>query len=119
MQGGRKTSYRSTIGDVVFHSLTANTQNFGSIVTALFISFYEGQIFSRWIVTKITSARGTLYSRKTRIPCGDQLVICGLYLGVQNGDGKNYVTSVSNGCLRYQRPHCYCMLVIQQRSVTH
>jgi hypothetical protein len=36
-------------------------------------------VFSRWIVTNITSARGTLHCRETRIPCGDQLVVCGLY----------------------------------------
>jgi hypothetical protein len=36
-------------------------------------------MFSRWTVTNITSDRGTLHCRKTRIPCGDQLVICGLY----------------------------------------
>jgi hypothetical protein len=41
-------------------------------------------MFSRWIVTNITSARGTLHCRKTRIPCGDQLVICGLYNNTQN-----------------------------------
>jgi hypothetical protein len=35
-------------------------------------------MFSRRIVMNITSARGTLHCRKTRIPCGDQLVICGL-----------------------------------------
>jgi hypothetical protein len=50
-----------------------------SIVTAFFVSFFKGQMFSRWIVTNITSARGTLHCRKTRIPCGDQLMICGLY----------------------------------------
>jgi hypothetical protein len=27
-------------------------------------------MFSRWIVMNITSARGTLHCRKTRIPCG-------------------------------------------------
>jgi hypothetical protein len=37
-------------------------------------------MFSRWIVTNITSARGTVHCRKTHIPCGDQLVICGLYV---------------------------------------
>jgi hypothetical protein len=37
-------------------------------------------MFSRWIVTNITSARGTLHCRNNRIPCGDQLVICGLYM---------------------------------------
>jgi hypothetical protein len=37
-------------------------------------------MFSRWIVTNITSARGTLHCHKTRIPCGDQVVICGLYV---------------------------------------
>jgi hypothetical protein len=36
-------------------------------------------MFSRWIVTNITFVRGTLHCRKTRIPCGDQIVICGLY----------------------------------------
>jgi hypothetical protein len=36
-------------------------------------------MFSRWIVTNIISARGTVLYRKTRIPCGDYLVICGLY----------------------------------------
>jgi hypothetical protein len=37
-------------------------------------------MFSRWIVKNITFARLTLHYRKTRIPCGDQLVICGQYL---------------------------------------
>jgi hypothetical protein len=32
-------------------------------------------MFSRWIVTNITSARGTVHCRKTRIPCGDQLIL--------------------------------------------
>jgi hypothetical protein len=50
-----------------------------SIVTALFISFFEGGMFSRRIVTNSTSAHGTLHYRKTRIPCGNQLVICGQY----------------------------------------
>jgi hypothetical protein len=63
----------------VIHSLTAKNGQFGSIVTALFISFFEGQMFSRWIVTNITSAGRTLHCRKTRIPCGDQIMICGLY----------------------------------------
>jgi hypothetical protein len=43
----------------------------------LFISFFEGKMFSLWIITNITSARGTVRCRKTRIPYGDQLVICG------------------------------------------
>jgi hypothetical protein len=45
----------------------------------LFISFFKGRMFSRWIVTNITSARVTLHCRKTCISCGDQLVICGQY----------------------------------------
>jgi hypothetical protein len=45
----------------------------------LFIPFFEGRMFSRWIVTNITSARGTVHCHKTRIPCGDQLVVCGRY----------------------------------------
>jgi hypothetical protein len=40
----------------------------------------EGRIFSRWIETNFTSARGTLHCHKTRIPCRDQLMICGLYM---------------------------------------
>jgi hypothetical protein len=71
-------------GDVVIHSLTANNGQFGfwkvSVATALLISFFEGRMFSSWIVMNITSARGTLHCRKIRIPCGDQLVICGLYM---------------------------------------
>jgi hypothetical protein len=54
----------------VIYSLIAN---FG-YVDALFISFFEGRMFSRGIVTKITSARGTLHCSKTRIRCRDQLV---------------------------------------------
>jgi hypothetical protein len=37
-------------------------------------------MFSSWIVTYIVSARGTLYCRKTSTPCGNQLVICELYV---------------------------------------
>jgi hypothetical protein len=37
-------------------------------------------MFSRWLVTNITSASRTVHCRKTHISCGDQLVICGLYL---------------------------------------
>jgi hypothetical protein len=37
-------------------------------------------MFSRWIVTHITSVRGNLHCRKTHVPCGDQLKICGLYI---------------------------------------
>jgi hypothetical protein len=36
-------------------------------------------MFSRWIVTNIISDRGTLHCRKTRIHCGNQVVICELY----------------------------------------
>jgi hypothetical protein len=65
-------------GEVVIQNLTANIRQFGSIITTLFISFFERRMLSRWIVTNITSSRGTLHCSKTRIPCGDQLVICGL-----------------------------------------
>jgi hypothetical protein len=68
--GGRKTCYWSAI-----HSVTANIGH----VHVYFISFFEGLVFSCWLVTNVTSARGTLHCRKTRILCGDQLVICGLY----------------------------------------
>jgi hypothetical protein len=37
-------------------------------------------MFSHWIVTNITSARGTFHYHKTRIFCVYyQLVVCGLY----------------------------------------
>jgi hypothetical protein len=45
--GGRKTSCWSARKDVVIHSLTANIEQSGSIVTALFITFFEGRMFSR------------------------------------------------------------------------
>jgi hypothetical protein len=38
-------------------------------------------MFSRRIVTNITTARGTVHCHETRIPCGDQVMICGLYPG--------------------------------------
>jgi hypothetical protein len=57
-------------GDLVIHSLTANTGQFGSIVRVLFISFFEWRMLSHWIVTNISSARATLHCRKTRISCG-------------------------------------------------
>jgi hypothetical protein len=60
-------------GDVVIHNLTANIGQFEGIVTALLIYFFE----EHWRVMNITSARGTLHCRKTRIPCGDPLVFCG------------------------------------------
>jgi hypothetical protein len=40
-------------GDVVIHSLTANIGH----IHALFMSYFEGRMFSRWIVTNIISAR--------------------------------------------------------------
>jgi hypothetical protein len=40
-------------GDVVIQSLTANIGH----VHALFMSYFEGRMFSRWIVTTITYAR--------------------------------------------------------------
>jgi hypothetical protein len=39
-------------------------------------------MFSCWIVTNITSASGTVHCHKTRIPCENQLVICGQYLAI-------------------------------------
>jgi hypothetical protein len=36
-------------------------------------------MFSCWIVMDVTSTHGTFHCRKTHIPCGDQLMICGLY----------------------------------------
>jgi hypothetical protein len=63
----------------VIHSLTANIGQFGLHCNSLVHFFLWGRMFSRWIVTNITSARGTVHCRKIRIPCGDQLVICGLY----------------------------------------
>jgi hypothetical protein len=66
------------LGDISIHILTANVGRVGSIVTALFIYFFEGRMFSCWIVMDVTSTRGTFHCCKTHIPCGDQLMICGL-----------------------------------------
>jgi hypothetical protein len=73
-----QVNYWSAIRDAVIHSLTANIGQFGLHCNSL-VHFFEGRMFSRWIVTHITSARGTLHCCKTRILCGDQLVICGQY----------------------------------------
>jgi hypothetical protein len=65
--------------DLVIHSLTADIGQFkhcNSLVN-FFLWKGGGRTFSRWIVTNITSARGTVHCRKTRIPCGNKLVICG------------------------------------------
>jgi hypothetical protein len=62
--------------DIVIHNLLHTSISL-IIVTAMLIYFFEWRMFSRWIVTNITSVRGTLYCHKTRILCGDQLVICG------------------------------------------
>jgi hypothetical protein len=51
-------------------------------------------MFSRWTVTNITSDRGTLNCRKTLIPCGDQLVICGLYNRTRT-NGRLFTVSVN------------------------
>jgi hypothetical protein len=51
-------------------------------------------MFSRWIVTNITSAVGTVHCRKTRIPCGDQLVICELHLLCDALDISSVVVTV-------------------------
>jgi hypothetical protein len=67
MQVDRRLPIGQRLGDVVIHSLTANIGQIVKVQTALFISFFEGRIFSRWIVTNISSAGGTLHFRKT--PC--------------------------------------------------
>jgi hypothetical protein len=63
----------------VIHILTANCGQFKHCNRLKFISFFDGRMFSRRMVTNITSARGTEHCRKTRIPCGDQFLTCGLY----------------------------------------
>jgi hypothetical protein len=45
-------------------------------------------MFSRWIVTNITSARGTLHCRETRIP---QLVISGQYPKDKDRDDVDWI----------------------------
>jgi hypothetical protein len=57
-------------------------------------------MFSRWIVTKITSARGTVHCRETRIPCGDQLLICGLYIVARSrsSDVNMLHATISGNC---------------------
>jgi hypothetical protein len=64
MQVDGRLSTGQRQGDVVIHSM--------------FMPLFEGRMFSRWTVTNITSARRTLHCLKTRIPFGDQLLICGL-----------------------------------------
>jgi hypothetical protein len=76
----------------VTYSLTSNIGHFGFwrvSVRALYISFFEGQMFSRWIVTNITSARGTLHCHKTHILCGDQFVISGLYQAIRHNNPED------------------------------
>jgi hypothetical protein len=58
----------------VIHRLTANIGQFKHCNSLVHFFFFEGRMFSRCIVTNITSARGTLHCRKTRIFCRDQLV---------------------------------------------
>jgi hypothetical protein len=70
-------------GDVEINSLTASSLD--CILIALFTSCFEGRMFSCWIVTNIISARRTLHRCKTSIPCGDQLLICGLYNKIRIG----------------------------------
>jgi hypothetical protein len=63
----------------MIHSVTVNIRQFKHCNSLVFISLFEGLMFSRWIVMSITSARRTVHCRKTRILCGDQLLICGQY----------------------------------------
>jgi hypothetical protein len=51
---------------------------FGLQCNSLVHFFLAGRMFSRWIVTNITSTRVTLHCSKACVPCGGQLVICGL-----------------------------------------
>jgi hypothetical protein len=67
-------------------------------------------MFSRWIVTNITSAGGTLHCRKTRIPCRHQLVICGQYTAHSGDDGmsdaarNNHWLLIANCAWRFAVP---------------
>jgi hypothetical protein len=92
MQVDRRLPIDQRQGDVAIHSLSANIGQYKhcNSVTALFISLFEWRMFSRWIVTNITSARGTVHCRKTRIPCGDQPLIFGLY--------KNFNSKITVYC---------------------
>jgi hypothetical protein len=76
-------------------------------------------MFSRWIVTNITSTPGTLHCRKTRIPCGDQLLICGQYIDALCAsncvsDRKlNRVLDQHDMILRYRMDvnKCFCFMI--------
>jgi hypothetical protein len=60
----------------VIHSLAANIgqlKHYNSVVHFFLLGV---NVFTFDSVEH--SARGTLHCRKTRTPCGDQLVICGL-----------------------------------------
>jgi hypothetical protein len=56
-------------------------------------------MFSRWIVTNITFARGTLHCRKTRILCGDNrdlwTAITEKALGLHNTNKKTNTYALS------------------------
>jgi hypothetical protein len=75
MQVDGRLPIRQRYGEVVIHSLLQSSGSLEALLTALFISFFEGGMFSRWIVTNITFARGTLHCSKSSIPCGNQPVI--------------------------------------------
>jgi hypothetical protein len=65
-------------------------------------------MFSRWIVMHNASARRTLHCHKTRIPCGDQLVICALYIrktSEETGLGCALTTSNSTHAPYTYVPH--------------
>jgi hypothetical protein len=74
---GRKTSYWSAMRRAESYPNSFIGQ-FGLHCNSLVHLFLAGRMFSRWIITNITSTRGTLHCSKIRIPCGGQLVICGL-----------------------------------------
>jgi hypothetical protein len=97
----------------VIHSVNANIGH----VHALFISLFEGRMISRWIVTNITSARGTLHCRKTRIPCEDQLVICGLHVNHEAVDKSYIIMLVSYNC--NQNTRVYYLVKICSRVANY
>jgi hypothetical protein len=62
-------------------------------------------MFSHWIVTNITSAHGTVHCLKTRISCGDQLVI--------RGQSDSSAEEQKTSCPYY---YAYSVLLITQNN---
>jgi hypothetical protein len=97
--GGRKTSYWSAIR----RRSDAYPNCKHRACSCLVLFFLWGTNAFTLDSNEHTSVRGTLHGRKTRIPCGDELVICGLYvmlLGIFH-IALTFMSLRASGCQRY------------------